>query len=92
MALCSTIYDVCNDVIVHGLLKRYLASERDAALVHCADLEGLCLFKDRIIIFDRGYYSEAMFRYFADRGYLCVMRIKEKDNLAKQCNGDNILC
>ena len=91
MALCSTIYDVCNDVIVHGLLKRYLASERDAALMHCAELEELCLFKDSIIIFDRGYYSEAMFRYFADRGYLCVLRIRENYNLAKQCRGDSIL-
>ena len=91
MALCSTIYDVCNDIIVHGLLKRYLGSERDAALQHCAELEKLDLFKDAVIIFDRGYFSDAMFRYFADKGYLCVMRIREGFNLAKQCTGDCIL-
>ena len=90
MALCSTIYDVCNDFIVHGLLTGYLGSERAAALQHCADLEKLGQFKDSIIIFDRGYYSEKMFRYFADRGYLCVMRLKENYNLAKECKGDSI--
>lgn len=91
MALCSTIYDVCNDIIVHGLLKQYLGSERDAALKHCAELEKLGQFKDSIIIFDRGYYSEAMFRYFSSKGYLCVMRIREGLNIAKQCTGDCIL-
>ena len=91
MALCSTIYDVCNDFIVHGLLTGYLGSERAAALQHCADLEKLGQFKDSIIIFDRGYYSEKMFRYFADRNYLCVMRLKENYNLAKECRGDSIL-
>ncbi|MBO6297614.1 MAG: IS4 family transposase [Lachnospiraceae bacterium] len=90
MALCSTIYDVCNDFIVHGLLTGYLGSERAAALQHCADLEKLGQFKDSIIIFDRGYYSEKMFRYFADRSYLCVMRLKENYNLAKECKGDSI--
>ncbi len=89
-ALCSTIYDVCNDVIVHGLLKRYLCSERYAALQHCEELEKLDLFTDSIIIFDRGYYSEDMFRYFADKGYLCIMRIRENYNLAKNCKGDCI--
>lgn len=91
MALCSTIYDVCNDFIVHGLLKRYLSSERNAALEHCAELEKLGLFKDAVIIFDRGYYSDAMFRYFAEKGYLCVMRLKNNLTLAKQCTGDCIL-
>ena len=91
MALCSTIYDVCNDIIVHGILKRYLGSERDAALQHFEELEKLDLFNDSVIIFDRGYFSDAMFRYFASKGYLCVMRIREGFNLAKKCTGDCIL-
>jgi len=91
MALCSTIYDVCNDFIIHGLMRRYLASEREAALIHCREIEKLGLFKDSIIIFDRGYYSEKMFRYFSEKGYLCVMRIKDNYNLAKQCTGDCIV-
>ena len=91
MALCSTIYDVCNDFIIHGLMRRYLASERETALMHCKEIEKLGLFKDSIIIFDRGYYSEKMFRYFSEKGYLCVMRIKDNYNLAKQCTGDCIV-
>ena len=78
MALCSVIYDVCNDFIVHGLLKNYLGSERHAALQHCKDLESLNLFDNSILIFDRGYYSEDMFRYFSEKGYLCVMRLRDK--------------
>lgn len=88
MALCSTIYDVCNDFIVHGLIKNYLGSERSAALMHCAEIEKLGLFNDSIIVFDRGYYSEAMFRYFFEKGYLCVMRLRENFNIAKKCVGD----
>ncbi len=91
MALCSTIYDVCNDFIVHGLLRRYLASEREAALQHCSELEKLGQFENSIILFDRGYYSEKMFRYFFDKGHLCVMRIKDNYNIAKSCKGDTIL-
>lgn len=91
MALGSTIYDVCNDVIVHGLLKRYLGSERAAAMQHCSELEALGLFQDAVIIFDRGYYSEDMFRYFSSKGYLCVMRIRERLKISKKCTGDCIL-
>ncbi len=91
MALCSTIYDVCNDYIVHGLLKHYLSSERSAALEHCEDLEKLGLFKDSILILDRGYYSEDMFRYFSNKNHLCVMRIRDTFKLAKNCNGDSIM-
>ena len=91
MALGSTIYDVCNDVIVHGLLKRYLGSERAAAMQHCSELEALGLFQDAVIIFDRGYYSEDMFRYFSSKGYLCVMRIWERLKISKKCTGDCIL-
>ena len=91
LALGSTIYDVCNDFIIHGLLTRYLGSERDAARKHFVDIEKLGLFKNSILIFDRGYYSEDMFRYFSERNYLCVMRIKEGLKLAKNCSGDCIL-
>jgi len=90
MALCSTIYDVCNDFISHGILTRYLSGERELALQHCEDLERLGLFHNSIIVFDRGYYSEKMFRYFADKGYLCVMRIREGYKMAKSCTGDCI--
>ena len=74
-----------------GLLKNYLGSERGAALQHCKDLESLNLFDNSILIFDRGYYSEDMFRYFSEKGYLCVMRLRDKYKLSRQCTGDNVL-
>ena len=48
------------------------------------------LYNNSIIIFDRGYYSEDMFRYCVEHGHLCVMRMKEGINLSKKCNGDMI--
>ena len=91
MALASVIYDVNNDFICHGLLRPFLSSERTAALDHCKALEALGILKGAVLVFDRGYYSEAMFRYFSDNGYHCVMRIKEGIRLAKSCKGDSVL-
>ena len=45
---------------------------------------------DSIIIFDRGYYSEDMFRYCVEHGYFCVLRLKECLNLSKKCSSDTI--
>lgn len=91
LALASTIYDVCNDVIAHGIIMPYLSSERDAALRHCGELEGLgILNRSSILVFDRGYYSEDMFRYFSTNGYLCLMRLKEGFKLSKDCKGDSV--
>ena len=80
MALASVIYDVNNDFICHGLLRPFLSSERTAALDHCKALEALGILKGAVLVFDRGYYSEAMFRYFSENGYHCVMRIKERSH------------
>ena len=91
MALASVIYDVNNDFICHGLLRPFLSSERTAALDHCKALEALGILKGAVLVFDRGYYSEAMFRYFSDNGYHCVMRIKENIRLARSCKGDSVL-
>ena len=90
MALCSTIYDVCNDYIVHGLLRRYLGSERSAVLDHCDVLNSLKIFDNALLILDRGYYSENMFRYFVKNDRLCLMRLKENYKLAKNCDGDTV--
>ena len=91
MALASVIYDVNNDYICHGLLRPFLSSERIAAVDHCRALESLGFLKGAILIFDRGYYSETMFRFFLENGYICVMRLKEKIRLAKSCRGDSVL-
>ncbi len=73
------------------MYKSIVFPERSAALEHCAELEKLGLFKDAVIVFDRVYFSDSMFRYFASKNYLCVMRIRDSFNLAKQCSGDCIL-
>lgn len=91
LALASLIYDVNNDYICHGLLRPYLSSERRAALDHCKSLESIGILKGAVIIFDRGYYSKAMFRYFSENGYKCVMRLKENLKLTKKCEGDSLL-
>ncbi len=88
MGLASIVYDVLDDYIVHASFQRYLASERAAALEHLKNLEGLDIYQDSIIIFDRGYYSENLFRYCMEHGHLCLMRLKEGYNLAKKCSGD----
>jgi hypothetical protein len=88
MAMISVIYDVTNDYICHGIIRPYLSSERAAAIDHCKDLETLGFLKGAVLVFDRGYYSDAMFRYFANNGYFCVMRLKENFRLSKSCTGD----
>ena len=87
-ALGSMVYDVMDDYIVHASINRFLSSERSAALEHLKTLEALDIYDDSIVIFDRGYYSEAMFRYCYKHGHLCVMRLKESIKIAKKCNGD----
>jgi len=88
MGLASIIYDVLDDYILHASIHKFLSSERAAALEHLKVLEDMGLYNNSIIIFDRGYYSEDMFRYCVEHGHLCVMRLKEGINLSKKCNGD----
>jgi len=83
-ALTSIVYDVLDDFIVHATFSHYLASERSQALNHMKELEDLNIYKDAIIVFDRGYYSEKMFRYCVDHDHLCVMRLKDSIGLAKR--------
>ena len=70
------VYDVLDDYIVHASFQRYLASERSAALEHLHNLEDLNIYQNSVVIFDRGYYSEDMFRYCVEHQHLCLMRLK----------------
>lgn len=88
-ALGSIIYDVMDDYIVHASLNKFYSSERAAALEHLKNLEELGIYKDSVVIFDRGYYSEDMFRYCVEHGHLCVMRIKDCIGLAKKAGKRN---
>lgn len=90
MGLGSIVYDVLDDYIVHASFQRYLASERSAALEHLHNLEDLNIYQNSVVIFDRGYYSENMFRYCVEHQHLCLMRLKQNYNIAKKCSGDII--
>ena len=90
MGLASIVYDVLDDYIVHASFHRYLASERAAAIEHLKNLEDLNIYHNSVVIFDRGYYSENMFRYCVAHNHLCLMRLKESYNLSKKCSGDII--
>ena len=88
MGLASIVYDVLDDFIVHASFHRYLASERAAAIDHLKNLEGLGIYQDSVVIFDRRYYSENLFRYCVEHGHLCLMRLKDGYQLSKKCTGD----
>ena len=90
MGLASIVYDVLDDYIVHASFHRFLASERSAALEHLKQLESLHIYENSIVIFDRGYYSEKLFRYCVEHDHLCLMRLKENYTLSKKCKGDTI--
>ena len=90
MGLGSIVYDVLDDYIVHASFQRYLASERSAALEHLHNLEDLNIYQNSVVNFDRGYYSEDMFRYCVEHQHLCLMRLKQNYNIAKKCSGDII--
>ena len=90
MGLGSIVYDVLDNYIVHASFQRYLASERSAALEHLHNLEDLNIYQNSVVIFDRGYYSEDMFRYCVEHQHLCLMRLKQNYNIAKKCSGDII--
>jgi hypothetical protein len=83
----STAYDVCNDYVVHGLIRRGLTSERILAKEHFKVMKSFGMIENAILIFDRGYYSEEMFRLFHDQGCYCLMRLKEGYKLSKNCKG-----
>lgn len=88
-ALGSMVYDVLEDYIVHASIHRFLSSERAAALTHLKTLESLGIYENSIVIFDRGYYSESLFRYCIEHGHLCVMRLKESIKMSRHCHGES---
>ena len=90
MGLASVVYDVLDDYIIHASFHHYLASERSATIEHLKSLETLNIYENSVVIFDRGYYSEKLFRYCVEHGHTCLMRLKENYNISKKCSGDII--
>jgi hypothetical protein len=90
MALASMIYDVLDDYIIHASINPCIASERQAALNHLKIIENLGIYKNSVIVFDRGYYAEWFFRYCTANNHPCVMRLKERLKIAQAPHGDFI--
>ena len=60
LASVSVLYDVMNDILVDVSLHSYRYNERESAQSHIDFLPG---FPNSILLVDRGYPSESMFRY-----------------------------
>ena len=72
LASASVLYDVLNDILVDVSLHPYRYNERESAKSHVNFLPG---FPNSVILFDRGYPSEDMFRYLNSKGILFLMRV-----------------
>lgn len=72
LASVSVLFDITNDIIVDVHLKTYRFNERVSAKEH---MEHLPCFPNSIIIFDRGYPSEELFRFLQQRGIYFLMRL-----------------
>ena len=88
-AMVSVVYDVLDDYIVHASISRFLAPERSAAVIHLQNLEALGIYKDSVVVFDRGYFSEKMFRYCVSHGHCCVMRLRDDLKLSRAAGKRN---
>lgn len=83
LASASVLYDVMNDILVDVSLHPYRYNERESAKSHVDFLPG---FPNSVILFDRGYPSEDMFRYLSTKGILFLMRVPKtfKKAMAEQ--------
>lgn len=91
LSLGSTIYDVLEDIIVHASIHKGNYSERKAALSHLEALEAMNLHKNSVIIFDRGYYSQEVYRYFVAKGYYCLMRMSRGIKFATRQTSNDVI-
>lgn len=71
LASVSALYDVMNGMLIDVTLNPYRYDERDSAKDHMSFLPG---FPNSIILFDRGYPSEKLFRFPDSKGILFLMR------------------
>ena len=72
LASVSALYDITNDILVDVNLKPYRFSERESAKLH---MEYLPDKARSIVIFDRGYPSENLFRFLQQRKIFFLMRV-----------------
>ncbi len=74
LASVSALYDILNDILADVSFHPYRYNERAAAKEHMDFLPEL---PDSILLFDRGYPSEDMFRFLNAHGILFLMRIPQ---------------
>jgi hypothetical protein len=72
LASISALYDITNDILVDVHLKPYRFNERDSAKLH---MDYLPDFPNSIVIFDRGYPSEDLFRFLQRKRVFFLMRV-----------------
>lgn len=72
LASISVLYNVMNDILVDVSLHSYRYNERESARSH---MDFLPEFPNSILLFDRGYPSEDMFRYLNSKNILFLMRV-----------------
>lgn len=72
LASVSVLYDVMNDILVDATINPYRYNERTSAIEHMNHLPNS---KNAIVLFDRGYPSEALFRLLHQQGVFFLMRV-----------------
>lgn len=72
LATVSALYDVMNDILIDVSLNKYRYNERIAAKEHMEHLPNV---QKSIVVFDRGYPSEELFRFLDSRKIKFVMRV-----------------
>lgn len=79
-ARISLAFDTLNEAIYDFQIAPYSTGERELALAHVARLKELGL-GGSLMIFDRGYPSEALMLEMLQEGFHFVMRVRSKWNL-----------
>lgn len=87
LASISALYDIMNDVLVDAHLNPYRFNERDSAKIH---MDYLPDFPNSIVIFDRGYPSEDLFRFLHQRGIFFLMRVSKTFKKAITSESDSL--
>ena len=72
-ALCSSLCDVLNGVVIDASLNRYDADERKVAKQHIDRLSQIKTEKE-LILFDRGYPSSDLIKHIEEAGFKYVIR------------------
>ena len=74
-ARSSSLYDVQNGIVIHSVLGRYDAAERDMAKTHLATLADLPGSRPNLVLFDRGYPSADLILWLRAHAIRFVMRV-----------------